>query len=49
VDFFENYTIVAMQSDNANFYAYKIIKVTLGFNFKKKKFSARRRHHPKNS
>jgi len=35
VDFFENYAIVAMQSDNANFYACKIIKVTSGFNFKK--------------
>ena len=49
VDFFENYAIVAMQSDNANFYACKIIKVTSGFDFKKTFFSARRRHHPKNS
>ena len=30
VDFFENYAIVAMQSDNANFNACKIIKVTSG-------------------
>ena len=49
VDFFENYAIVAMQSDNANFYACKIIKVTSGFDFKKTFFSARGRHHPKNS
>jgi hypothetical protein len=49
VDFFENYAIVAMQSDNANFYACRIIKVTSGFDFKKKKISARGRHHPKNS
>ena len=47
VDFFENYAIVAMQSDNVSFYAYKIIKVTSGFDFKKTIFSARRRHHPK--
>jgi hypothetical protein len=39
VDFFEKYAIVAMQSDNANFYACKIIKVTSGFNLKKKKIS----------
>jgi hypothetical protein len=49
VDFFENYAIVAMQSDNANFYACKKIKVTSGFDFKKTFFSARGRHHPKNS
>jgi hypothetical protein len=49
VDFFENYAIVAMQSDNANFYACKIIKETSGFDFKKTCFSARRCHHPKNS
>jgi hypothetical protein len=37
VDYFENYAIVAMQSDNANFYACKMIKVTSGIDFKKKK------------
>ena len=35
MDFFENYAIVAMQSDNVTFYACKIIKVTSGFNLKK--------------
>ena len=35
VDFFEKYDIVAMQSDNAKFYASKMIKVTSGFDFKK--------------
>ena len=35
MDFFEKYDIVAMQSDNVNFYAYKMIKVTSGFDFKK--------------
>ena len=49
VNFFKNYAIVAMQSDNVNLYAYKMIKVTSGFDFKKTFFSARRRHHPKNS
>ena len=49
LDFFEKYDIVAMQSDNAKFYASKMIKVTSGFDFKKAIFSARRRHHPKNS
>ena len=39
MDFFKNYAIVAMQSDNANFYACKIIKVTSGFDFKKTFFS----------
>ena len=34
VDFFENNAIAAMQSDNANFYACKIIKVTSGFDLK---------------
>ena len=33
--FFEKYDIVAMQSDNAKFYASKMIKVTSGFDFKK--------------
>jgi hypothetical protein len=49
VDFFEKYDIVAIQSDNAKFYASKIIKVTSGFDFKKTIFSSRRRHYPKNS
>ena len=35
MDFFENYAIVAMQSDNGTFYACRIIKVTSGFNLKK--------------
>ena len=35
VDFFENYAIVAMQSDNITFYSCKIIKGTSGFNLKK--------------
>ena len=35
MDFFENYAIVAMQSDNITFYACKIIKGTSGFNLKK--------------
>ena len=34
VDFFENHTIVAMQSNNANFYACEIIKVTSGIDLK---------------
>ena len=41
--------IVTMQSDNVNFYAYEIIKVTSGFDFKKTIFSAWGHHHPKNS
>ena len=49
VDFFESYAIVAMQSDNATFYACKIIKVISGFDFKKIIFFTRRRHHPKSS
>ena len=49
VDFFENYAIVAMQSDNITFYACKIIKGTSGFNLKKTNFFARWRQHPKNS
>ena len=32
VDLFENYAIVAMQSDNANLYASKMIKVASDFN-----------------
>ena len=39
MDFFENYAIVAMQSDNVTYYACKIIKVTLGFNLEKTFFS----------
>jgi hypothetical protein len=39
VDFFENYAIVAMQSEKITFYACKIIKVTSRFNLKKKKIS----------
>ena len=35
MNFFENYVIVAMESDNVTFYACEIIKVTSGFNFKK--------------
>ena len=38
MDFFEKYYIVAMQSDNAKFYASKMIKVTSGFDFKKQFF-----------
>ena len=34
VDFFENNAIAAMQSDNAIFYAFEIIKVTSGFDLK---------------
>ena len=36
MDFFENYAILAMQSDNVTFNACKMIKVTSGFNLKKK-------------
>ena len=49
VDLFENYAIVAMQSDNVTFLSFKIIKVTSGFNLKKTIFFTRWRHHPKNS
>ena len=35
VDFFKNYAIVAMQSDNIIFCACKMIKGTSGFNLKK--------------
>ena len=49
VNFFENYAIVAMQSDNVTFFACKIIKVTLGFYLKKTFFFTRLRHHLKNS
>ena len=37
MDFFENYAILAIQSDNANFYVCQIIKGTSGFDLKKKK------------
>ena len=49
VDLFENYAIVAMQSDNVTFLSFKIIKVTSGFNLKETIFFTRWRHHPKNS
>ena len=49
MNFFENYAIVAMESDNVTFYACKIIKVTSGFNLKKRIFFARWRQHPQNS
>ena len=49
MNFFENYAIVAMESDNVTFYACKIIKVTSGFNLKKTNFFARWRQHPQNS
>ena len=39
MDSFEKDDIVAMQSDNAKFYASKMIKVTSGFDFKKRFFS----------
>ena len=47
MDFFENYAIVAMESENVTFYACKIIKVTSGFNVKKTIFFARWHQHPK--
>ena len=37
MDIFENYAFVAIKSDNVPFYTCKIIKVTSGFNLKKKK------------
>ena len=49
MNFFENYAIVAMESDNVTFYACKIIKVTSGFNLKQTNFFARWRQHPQNS
>ena len=49
LNFFENYAIVAMESDNVTFYACKIIKVTPGFNLKKTNFFARWCQHPQNS
>ena len=49
MNFFENYAIVAMESDNVTFYALEIIKVTSGFNLKKTNFFARWRQHPQNS
>jgi hypothetical protein len=39
VDFFENYAIVGMQSDNVTFYVCKIIKVTSSYNLKETIFS----------
>ena len=38
MDFFEIHAILAIQSDNANFYVCQIIKVTSGFDLKKKNF-----------
>ena len=38
MDILENYAVVAIPSDNANLYVCKIIKVTSGFNLKKKIF-----------
>ena len=35
MNFFENHAIVAMESDNVTFYAFKMIKVTSDFNLKK--------------
>ena len=35
MDFFENYGIVTMKSDNVTFYACKMINVTSGYNLKK--------------
>ena len=49
MNFFENYAIVAMESDNVTFYACKMIKVTSDFNLKKTNFVTRWRQHPKNS
>jgi hypothetical protein len=49
VNFFENYAIVAMESDNVTYYQCKIIKVTSGFNLKKTNFFARWRQHLQNS
>ena len=49
MNFFENYAIVAMESDNVTFYACKIIKVTSGFNLKIIFFFARWRQLPQNS
>ena len=39
VDFFENYAIVAMQSDNVTFCTYEIKKETSGYNLNKTFFS----------
>ena len=47
MNFFENYAIVAMESDNVTFYACKMIKVTSDFNLKKTNFVTRWRQHPK--
>ena len=45
MNFFENYAIVAMESDNVTFYACKMIKVTSDFNLKKTNFVTRWRQH----
>ena len=39
MDYFKNYAIVAMHSDNVTFYTCRMIKVTSGFNLKKIFFS----------
>ena len=49
MNFSESYAIVAMESDNVTFYAFKIIKLTSGFNLKKTIFFTRWRYHPQNS
>ena len=49
MNFFENHAIVAMESDNVNFYPCKVIKVTSGFNLKQTNFFARWRQHPQHS
>ena len=49
MNFFENYAIVAMESDDVIFYQCKIIKVTSGFNLKQTIFFTRWRYHPQNS
>ena len=49
MNFFENYAIVAMESDNVTFYACKVIKLTSGFNLKETIFFTRWRYHPQNS
>ena len=46
MDFFENYAFVAMQNDNANLYACKII---IRLQFEENIFFARWRHHPQNT
>ena len=47
MNFFENYAILAMESDIGTFYAIEIIKVTSGFNLKQTIFFARWRQQLK--